>query len=61
MQYYNFEWNSYASNYLPTVEYGCLEAILLKTSFQLGLAKCVLTCDRKTMKIAMFQLEMRSL
>lgn len=32
---------------LPTVEYGCLEAILVKTSFQFGLAKWVLTCKRK--------------
>jgi hypothetical protein len=32
---------------LPTVEFGCLEAILVKTSFQLGLAKCVLTCRRQ--------------
>ena len=34
----------WAKGILPTVEFGCFEAILVKTSFQLGLAKCVLTC-----------------
>lgn len=35
---------SWLSRLLPTVEFGCLEEIRVKTSFQLGLAKCVLTC-----------------
>ena len=34
----------WAKEILPTVEFGCFEAILVNTSFQLGLAKCVLTC-----------------
>ena len=37
-------WLSGRRGSLPTVEFGCFEAILVKTSFQLGLAKCVLTC-----------------
>ena len=30
---------------LATVELGCLAEILVNSSFQLGLAKCVLTCQ----------------
>ena len=37
-------WLSGRRGSLPTVEFGCFEAILVNTSFQLGLAKCVLTC-----------------
>jgi len=36
---------------LPTVEFGCLDAILVNTSFQLGLAKCVLTWNMNTINM----------
>ena len=40
---------------LPTVEFGCLEAILVNTSFQFGLAKCVLTWNVSTNHMFNFQ------
>ena len=39
---------------LPTVEYGHLVAILLNTSPQFGLAKCVLTCNEMNVKYSFF-------